>query len=132
MAAVGLADSARTRKGDGMASGPPAAVRPAATVVLHRRGAEGLEVFWVRRGEQLKFAGGFYAFPGGRVDVAAAEVPLLHAAGLDAAEAPCLPAAARELFEETGVLAVPGAERVSAEERKTMRRGLLAHPGMSF
>src|SRR5216684_2036668 len=132
MAAVGLADSARTRKGDGMASGPPAAVRPAATVVLHRRGAEGLEVFWVRRGEQLKFAGGFYAFPGGRVDVGDAEVPLLHAAGLDAAEAPCLAAAARELFEETGVLAVPGAERVSAEERKTMRRGLLAHPGMSF
>src|SRR6266704_3373809 len=54
MAGVGLGDSASTRKGDGMASGPPAAVRPAATVVLHRRGAEGLEVFWVRRGELLR------------------------------------------------------------------------------
>src|SRR3989442_884563 len=30
MAAGGLADSASTRKGDGMAGGPPAAVRPAA------------------------------------------------------------------------------------------------------
>src|SRR6266852_1780941 len=108
MAAVGLADSARTRKGDGMASGPPAAVRPAATVVLHRRGAEGLEVFWVRRGEQLRFAGGFYAFPGGRVDVADAALPLANAERLPASEAACIAAAAREVFEETGVLLAPG------------------------
>src|SRR5216683_7608230 len=106
MAAVGLADSASTRKGDGMASGPPAAVRPAATVVLHRRGAEGLEVFWVRRGDQLRFAGGFYAFPGGRVDVDDAAVPLANAGRLEPDEQPCIAAAARELFEETGVLLV--------------------------
>src|SRR5437879_4948779 len=121
MAAGGLADSASTRKGDGMAGGPPAAVRPAATVVLHRAGASGLEVFWVRRGEQLRFAGGFYAFPGGRVDVGDAALPLLNAERLPASEAACIAAAARELFEETGVLLAPGAARVAADARRAAR-----------
>src|SRR6267143_1777618 len=125
MAAGGLADSASTRKGDGMAGGPPAAVRPAATVVVHRPGASGLEVFWVRRGEQLRFAGGFYAFPGGRVDVADAALPLLNAEGLPASEAACIAAAARELFEETGVLLAPGAARIPPEARRGARELLL-------
>src|SRR5438128_11081736 len=121
MAASGLADSASTRKGDGMAGGPPAVVRPAATVVLHRPGASGLEVFWVRRGAELRFAGGFYAFPGGRVDESDAAVPLSNRGGLDHVEAACIAAAARELFEETGVLAVPGAEKVSADQHEAAR-----------
>jgi len=102
-----------------------ASVRPAASVVLVR---EGGEVLWVRRGEQLRFAGGFYAFPGGGVDVADAGVPLDAGEALGAAEAPCVVAAARELFEEAGVLAVPGAQSISAPERKAMREALLRHP----
>ena len=125
MPAGGLAESASARKGDGMAGAPPASVRPAATVVLHRRGADGLEVFWVRRGEQLRFAGGFYAFPGGRVDVADAALPLAHADGIGAAERACIAAAARELFEETGVLLAPGSSRVPAEARRAARERLL-------
>src|SRR5947208_4599040 len=121
MPAGGLAESASARKGDGMAGGPPAAVRPAATVVLHRRGTDGLEVFWVRRGEQLRFAGGFYAFPGGRVDAADASLPLEGKAELAVEEAACIAAAARELFEETGVLIAAGALRVPAEARKATR-----------
>ena len=72
----------------------PAPARPAATVLLYRAGPQGIEVFWVRRGEQLRFAGGFYAFPGGRVDAADAELPLEGKAGLDAEEAACIAAAA--------------------------------------
>src|SRR5216683_1627466 len=83
-----------------MAGGPPAAVRPAATVVLHRPGPDGLEVFWVRRGEQLRFAGGFYAFPGGRVDVADAALPLANAERLPASEAARVPAEARRAARE--------------------------------
>ena len=89
---------------------------------------EGGAVLWVRRGDQLKFAGGFYAFPGGRVDVQDSAVPLDGGESLGAAEAPCIVAAARELFEETGVLAVPGAQAVPAAERRQMREALLRRP----
>ncbi len=101
-------------------------VRPAASVVLVRQDGR---VLWVRRGDQLKFAGGFYAFPGGGVDVEDAAVPMRNAERLGATEGPCVAAAARELFEETGVLAVPGAEIVPAAERKAMREALLRRPG---
>jgi ribonuclease/clavin/mitogillin len=100
-------------------------VRPAASVVLVR---EDGKVLWVRRGEQLKFAGGFYAFPGGRVDVQDSAVPLDGAEPLGAAEAPCVVAAARELFEETGVLAVPGASAIPSDDRVEMRKALLRRP----
>jgi glyoxylase-like metal-dependent hydrolase (beta-lactamase superfamily II)/8-oxo-dGTP pyrophosphatase MutT (NUDIX family) len=100
-------------------------VRPAASVVLVR---EDRRVLWVRRGDQLRFAGGFYAFPGGRVDVQDSSVPLDGGEALGAAESPCVVAAARELFEETGVLAVPGARNVAAAERKAMREALLRRP----
>src|SRR4051812_20978518 len=100
-------------------------VRPAASVVLVR---EDGDVLWVRRGEQLKFAGGFYAFPGGRVDLQDSGVATDGGEALGAAETPCVVAAARELFEETGVLAVPGAPKVSPAERKEMREALLRRP----
>src|SRR6267378_3175405 len=100
-------------------------VRPAASVVLVR---EDGTVLWVRRGDQLKFAGGFYAFPGGRVDVQDSAVTLDGGEALGAAEAPCVVAAARELFEETGVLAAPGARDVSNQERKAVREALLRRP----
>ncbi|MFL5277058.1 MAG: MBL fold metallo-hydrolase [Myxococcales bacterium] len=103
----------------------PVPVRPAATVILHREGAQGTEIFWVRRGEQLRFAGGFYAFPGGRVDVADSALPLEGVPGLPADEAACIAAAARELFEETGVLLAAGSARVPADARRTAREALL-------
>jgi glyoxylase-like metal-dependent hydrolase (beta-lactamase superfamily II)/8-oxo-dGTP pyrophosphatase MutT (NUDIX family) len=106
-----------------------AVARPASSVVLTRRTERGLEVFWVRRGQQLKFAGGFFAFAGGRVDAADALLPMDGAEGLDGEERACLAAALRELFEETGVLAVPGAERVPEAERRAVRLELTAREG---
>lgn len=70
--------------------------RPSAAVVLHRSSPSGLQVFWMQRAKQLRFAGGFYAFPGGSEDPGDADI-----AG---AESSAIGAAARELFEETGVL----------------------------
>jgi endoribonuclease LACTB2 len=103
---------------------PPAPPEPrlASAVILWREAPEGREVFWVRRGEALSFAGGFYAFPGGRLDRADAAVPVPGLSGREAALAAC---ACRELFEETGVLLVRGAAWPSRAERDEARRALL-------
>lgn len=41
---------------------------PAATVILLRDAADGLEILMLRRNSKLNFAGGLWVFPGGRVD----------------------------------------------------------------
>ena len=101
---------------------PPPRPRPAAAVILWRDGSEGREVFWVRRGEGLRFAGGFHAFPGGRVDDDDQRVPV---PGLSGEEASHVAAACRELFEEAGVLLAHGAERLLPAQRDEARRALL-------
>lgn len=68
-------------------------IRPAATVMLLRDTAEGLEVFVLRRSSAAVFASGMYVFPGGKVDVADGE-------GDEAFRV----AAIRECYEEAGVL----------------------------
>ncbi len=76
------------------------AIAEAASVLLAR--GPGLpEVLVVRRAEQLRFFGGFWAFPGGRVEESDVPgVPGPDGAGLAVRRQ----AAVRELFEETGVL----------------------------
>ena len=106
----------------GLPTPPPARTRPAAAVILWREGPGGREVFWVRRGDGLRFAGGFHAFPGGRVDEADARVPV---PGLDGEAAAHVAAACRELFEEAGVLLARGAERIPPATRDEARRALL-------
>lgn len=101
---------------------PPAEPRPAAAVILWREGPAGREVFWVRRGEALSFAGGFYAFPGGRLDESDFAVPVPGFEGEQAALRAC---ACRELFEETGVLLARGTGRLGRAEREAARRALL-------
>ena len=90
--------------------------RPAATVLVLRDSAEGPEIFMVRRGHGAAFMGGAYVFPGGRVDqgdagsadeswctgIAGASSSLAGVAAPDAVG--YYVAAARELFEEAGVL----------------------------
>lgn len=103
---------------------PAAVPRPASSVVLWREGPGGRELFWVRRGAPLRFAAGFHAFPAGKVDAEDAHVPVRGETGERAA---AVAAAARELFEETGVLAVAeGAPPLSRETRDEARRALLA------
>jgi len=109
---------------------PPAEPRPAASVIIVRDAPPGapepIEVYMIRRQRSMKFLGGFYAFPGGKVDPGDAAPALLQGCcGLDPARgAECFPAhgelpplafwvtAVRELLEESGVLlACDGAGR---------------------
>jgi glyoxylase-like metal-dependent hydrolase (beta-lactamase superfamily II)/8-oxo-dGTP pyrophosphatase MutT (NUDIX family) len=99
---------------------PPPEPHVAAAVILWREGQQGRELFWVKRGA-LRFAGGFYAFPGGRLDDADRRVPVAGLAGEEAALAAC---AAREIFEETGVLFTTG-PALPKPERDAARRALL-------
>lgn len=103
---------------------PPLAKPPrdAAAVVLFRRTAKGPEVFWLKREAKLQFAGGFYAFPGGKVDAADRDVPVDGASDL---EATLRVSAARELFEETGVLMAQGARGIAQGDLDALRRGVL-------
>ena len=101
---------------------PEAPARDAAAVLLVRRTAKGSEVFWVQRGKALEFFAGFRAFPGGRLDEADAQVLV---PGFEGAQAAMLACAARELFEEAGVLLVEGTS-LSADEKASWRKRLLA------
>jgi 8-oxo-dGTP pyrophosphatase MutT (NUDIX family) len=105
-----------------MAPPPPVKPRDAAAAILYRHTPGGLEVFWLKREAKLRFAGGYHAFPGGRVDAADAQVPVAGAEGLDAA---LRVAAARELFEETGALVAEGAARVPGPELAAARKALV-------
>ena len=102
---------------------PPRPPRDAAAVVLFQRTASGVQVFWLEREARLRFAGGFFAFPGGRVDADDALIPV---AGLRGVEAKWVATAARELFEETGVLKARGAEHLAPLELDELRRAVLA------
>ncbi len=99
----------------------PVVPKPAASVLLVRPAEPGgsgpFEVYLIRRQKAMKFLGGFYAFPGGRVDEAdGSPESLERCRGLAADEAeavltgdgqPALAywiAAVRELVEESGLL----------------------------
>jgi ribonuclease/clavin/mitogillin len=85
--------------------------KDAAVAVLVRAGEREPEIFWARRSERMAFQPGFYAFPGGQRDEADALVEVEGAA--DRETATMIACAARELFEELGVLAARGAEHLT-------------------
>ena len=90
----------------------PMPIRPAATVVLLRDGADGIEVWLQQRATTLAFAAGMYAFPGGRVDDdedfssvthdVSGEAVVWADSDLDVVRAH-LAAAVRETWEESGI-----------------------------
>jgi len=111
----------------------PRPPRPSAAVVPWRRNDDGaVEVYWVQRAPEMRFMGGWHAFPGGGVSSADLAVPIQGMPegleeGLSSADAfpeslsdglpegaalepdlvpGLLACALRELFEETGLLLV--------------------------
>jgi glyoxylase-like metal-dependent hydrolase (beta-lactamase superfamily II)/8-oxo-dGTP pyrophosphatase MutT (NUDIX family) len=87
--------------------------------LVRRRGAPAgdgpLDLFVVRRARELKMFGGFVALLGGGLDPADGDPRDTSA---------LVRCAARELFEEAGVLAVTGATRIPQGVREQARRAL--------
>ena len=92
--------------------------RPAATLMLLRAGARGLETLMLQRTQSAAFLGGAYVFPGGALD--ASDVAPRRVLGLTEAQANqrlglasgglgYYVAAVRECFEEAGILLARGA-----------------------
>ena len=104
----------------GTAPRVPATPKDAAAIVLLRRNTDPAdpEVFLVRRSEKLAFLGGFYAFPGGQFDAIDAEAAVDNCS--DQATLMAISCAARELFEETGVLLVRGGEALTTGQRASL------------
>jgi glyoxylase-like metal-dependent hydrolase (beta-lactamase superfamily II)/8-oxo-dGTP pyrophosphatase MutT (NUDIX family) len=70
----------------------------------------------------MAFLPGFHAFPGGQLDASDADVPVEHS---ESAELSAMMAcAARELFEETGVLVARGAETLTKGQRASVLEDL--------
>jgi len=98
------------------------AARDAATVCLLRDGADGLEVFLMRRTTSMAFAAGMHVYPGGAVEASDSAVPIAGRADLTVVAArtfsddprAMLVAAARETFEECGVLIAVDADGETA------------------
>lgn len=89
-------------------------IRPAATLILARDTAEGLQVLLLQRTWEAVFMPGFFVFPGGSVDeqdiqgrahaVGRGDTDISQTMSLDEGGADYMLAAVRECFEEAGVL----------------------------
>lgn len=113
-------------------------IRPAATVVLVRPGAAGLEVLLTVRPTTMAFAAGMHVFPGGRVDPGDADPRLAARSVRSATDAAvslggdldptaslaAYVAALRELFEEAGVLLAD--HKASSQSIAAARTALLS------
>jgi len=133
------ANEAQTTPGDALPKRDAVPKDAAAVILVREVEGEGQpQVFWARRGERMAFLGGFYAFPGGQRDAEDAQTRVENCA--DADTRAMISCAARELFEELGVLVVRGADTLTkgqfASVRDDLTSGrmtfpqLLAHYGL--
>lgn len=100
---------------------PKASVpKDAAAVILLRHNTDPNHpgVFWVKRSTKLAFLGGFQAFPGGQRETNDAEVHVQNCE--DQERAAMISCAARELFEEVGVLLARGSQTLTTGQRASL------------
>jgi endoribonuclease LACTB2 len=96
--------------------------KDAAAVILLREDSN--EIFLAQRNPQISFLGGFHAFPGGKVDAEDAMIEVANCA--DENFKRFIAAAARETFEEVGVLLARGGDRITKGQRASLRDDLVS------
>jgi 8-oxo-dGTP pyrophosphatase MutT (NUDIX family) len=105
-----------------MTAPDPSGAIPAATVIIARESPAGLEILVIERAKGMGFAGGAVAFPGGKADPG--DTPsgaAFHGfEALPAEDATARITAAREAFEECGIL-LSGGPAVDIATRTRLR-----------
>src|ERR1044072_7084623 len=103
-----------------MSDRPVTTPKDAAAIILLRQDTNPAnpEVFWVKRGDKLSFLAGFHAFPGGQIDARDAGGDVRNTPNPETAA--MISGAARELFEELGVLVVRGGEALTKGQRVSL------------
>src|SRR2546430_3091026 len=94
--------------------------KDAAAVILLRPNTDQSNpvVFWVKRNTKLAFLGGFQAFPGGQREANDGEAQVENCEDQD--RAAMISCAAREMFEETGVLLARGSKTLTVGQRESL------------
>jgi len=95
-------------------------IKAAAAVILlrHQTDPNHPEVFWVKRSTKLAFLGGYHAFPGGKREAIDDGVQVRDSR--DQEQAAMISCAARETFEETGVLLARGSKPLTIGQRASL------------
>jgi glyoxylase-like metal-dependent hydrolase (beta-lactamase superfamily II)/8-oxo-dGTP pyrophosphatase MutT (NUDIX family) len=93
----------------------------AAVILLNEAGDR---VLWARRNPQIAFLGGWHAFPGGRLEASDALVPVENCADTELGK--FIACAAREAFEEVGVLLAKGGGKLTRGQRASLHDDLIS------
>lgn len=96
--------------------------RDASAVILLNR--EQTSVLWAQRNPNIKFLGGWHAFPGGKVEAADSEIRVKNCQ--DKSLEKFIVAAVRECFEEVGVLLVRNGEKLTKGQRASLHSDLIS------
>ena len=94
-------------------------IRFASSLIITRGSPDELEIYLVQRNPELRFMGGFWAFPGGTVQKED------HINGKEIDDEVFINCGLREMFEETGLLLNGWGNELSAQEKQTIRKELL-------
>ncbi|MGI8788126.1 MAG: MBL fold metallo-hydrolase [Pyrinomonadaceae bacterium] len=98
--------------------------KEAAAVVLLEHDSE-TKICWARRSASLKFLPNYQAFAGGKVETSDAETRVENC-GDDTEKRILIACAARETFEEIGVLLVRNAEKMTRGQRASLHDDLIS------
>lgn len=99
-----------------------AAPRIAAATILVN--ADLTKVLWARRNPELKFLGGFHGFTGGKLDESDPETEVRNCSNAEMKS--LIACAARETFEEIGVLLVRNGDKLTQGQRKSLHDDLIS------
>jgi endoribonuclease LACTB2 len=94
--------------------------KDASAIILIKDG----KVLWAQRNPQLKFLGGWHAFPGGKTENSDTEIEVKNCDDKDLKQ--FIVSAVRECFEEVGVLIVRNGEKLTKGQRASLHDDLIS------